>query len=147
MTSTPQGQYGVDAPYVLYALGGGAIAAALVVTIALVAFKSPLPDMAIMAFLLALSAASYLWTTRRGKFAVWAELLDALAMRGDERLLDVGCGRGAVLLLAAKRLPQAGRSGSISGRPRTNRETASARPCEMRCSRACRSASSCKQPT
>ena len=106
MTSTPQGQYGVDAPYVLYALGGGAIAAALVVTIALVAFKSPLPDMAIMTFLLALSAASYLWTTRRGKFAVWAELLDALAMRGDERLLDVGCGRGAVLMLAAKRLPQ-----------------------------------------
>ena len=43
---------------------------------------------------------------------VWAELLDALALRGDERLLDVGCGRGAVLLLAAKRLP-AGRAVGI----------------------------------
>jgi arsenite methyltransferase len=36
---------------------------------------------------------------------VWAGLLDALALRGDERLLDVGCGRGAVLTLAAERLP------------------------------------------
>ena len=106
MNSTAHGQYGVDAPYVLYALAGGAVAAALVVIIAFLAFKSSLPGMAIMAFLLALSAASYLWTTRRGKFAVWTDLLDGLALRGDERLLDVGCGRGAVLLLAAKRLPR-----------------------------------------
>lgn len=48
-----------------------------------------------------LSAASYLYTTRRGKFAVWAELLTGLHLRGDERLLDLGCGRGAVLLMAA----------------------------------------------
>ncbi|TCK21816.1 methyltransferase family protein [Pseudonocardia endophytica] len=50
-------------------------------------------------------AASYLYTTRRGKFAVWSDVLDGLDLRGDERLLDVGCGRGAVLLLAAERLP------------------------------------------
>ncbi|MEU6716865.1 class I SAM-dependent methyltransferase [Nonomuraea sp. NPDC046802] len=48
------------------------------------------------------SAASYLYTTRRGKFAVWAEELQRL--EGDERLLDLGCGRGAVLMLAARRL-------------------------------------------
>lgn len=52
-----------------------------------------------------LSAASYLYTTRRGKLAVWGELLDRAGLRGDEKLLDVGCGRGAVLLLAARRLP------------------------------------------
>jgi len=50
------------------------------------------------------SAASYYYTTRRGKFAVWAELLQRLD--GDERLLDLGCGRGAVLLAAAARLPK-----------------------------------------
>lgn len=99
------GDYGVDAPYVLYALAGSAVAAALVAIVAFVAFRTSLPGFAVMAFFLALSAASYLWTTRRGKFAVWAELLDALAPRGNERLLDVGCGRGAVLMLAAKRLP------------------------------------------
>jgi arsenite methyltransferase len=58
----------------------------------------------VIAFIFALSAASFLFTTRPGKFAVWSELLDGLRLRGDERLLDVGCGRGAVLLLAAKRL-------------------------------------------
>jgi arsenite methyltransferase len=49
--------------------------------------------------------ASALYTTRRGKFEVWAELLDELDLRGDEHVLDIGCGRGAVLLLAAGRVP------------------------------------------
>ena len=35
---------------------------------------------------------------------VWSGLLDGLGLRGDERILDLGCGRGAVLLLAARRL-------------------------------------------
>jgi tRNA1(Val) A37 N6-methylase TrmN6 len=35
---------------------------------------------------------------------VWAELLDELQLQGDERILDLGCGRGAVLLLAAQHL-------------------------------------------
>ena len=34
-----------------------------------------------------------------------AEILDGLRLRGDETLLDLGCGRGAVLLTAAKLLP------------------------------------------
>ena len=46
----------------------------------------------------------YLHTTLRGKFVVWAELLDQLNLRGDERILDLGCGRGAVLLMAAQHL-------------------------------------------
>src|SRR5436190_18800162 len=49
-------------------------------------------------------AALYLHFTLRGKFLVWAELLDQLNLRGDERILDMGCGRGAVLLMAAQRL-------------------------------------------
>jgi arsenite methyltransferase len=53
-----------------------------------------------------LNAGIYTHTTRVGKFAVWAELLDQLELRGDERLLDIGCGRGAVLLMAAQRLPR-----------------------------------------
>jgi ubiquinone/menaquinone biosynthesis C-methylase UbiE len=48
--------------------------------------------------------ASYLYTTLRGKFVVWSELLNRLGLRGDERILDLGCGRGAVLLMAAQHL-------------------------------------------
>ena len=53
-----------------------------------------------------LIAGIYVYFTRAGKFAVWADLLDRLELKGDERLLDIGCGRGAVLLMAAQRLPR-----------------------------------------
>lgn len=52
------------------------------------------------------TAASFIYATRAGKFRVWAAVFDDLGLRGDETLLDLGCGRGAVLLAAAKRLPQ-----------------------------------------
>ena len=57
------------------------------------------------AVLFLLNVVSYLYTTRRGKFRVWADLLLQLGLRGDEHLLDLGCGRGAVLLMAAHLLP------------------------------------------
>jgi ubiquinone/menaquinone biosynthesis C-methylase UbiE len=52
-----------------------------------------------------LSASSYLYTTRAGKFRVWATILTDLHLRGDENALDLGCGRGAVLLMTAQLLP------------------------------------------
>lgn len=54
--------------------------------------------------------ACWLYTTRRGKFVVWSGLLDQLGLRGDERVLDLGCGRGAVLLMAAGHLTTTGRA-------------------------------------
>ena len=47
-----------------------------------------------------------LHTTRVGKFQVWARVLAGLGLRGDERVLDMGCGRGAVLFAVAKLLPR-----------------------------------------
>ncbi len=41
--------------------------------------------------------ASFFYSTMRGKFAVWAELLADLHLRGDERTLEMDCGRGAML--------------------------------------------------
>ena len=57
------------------------------------------------------SAASYCYSTGPGKLSVWRELLDELHLRGDEQVLDVGCGRGAVLVSAALRLP----AGRVTG--------------------------------
>jgi ubiquinone/menaquinone biosynthesis C-methylase UbiE len=51
----------------------------------------------------------YLHTTLRGKLRVWKRELDQIGLKGNERLLDLGCGRGAVLIEAARRLP-AGRA-------------------------------------
>ena len=51
-----------------------------------------------------LCALSYLYTTLHGKFVWWADLLDDAALKGNEYAVDLGCGRGAVLISLAKRL-------------------------------------------
>jgi SAM-dependent methyltransferase len=114
MTNTVQaqlrshrGEYGFDAgPFVLV-IGGGGVAL-LLVALALLRAGHGVGGVTV----LVASASLLLWvvfflhTTRRGKFAVWAELLEGLQLDGDERVLDVGCGRGAVLTMVAKRLPR-----------------------------------------
>lgn len=104
-TDRRRGEYGLDAPYVPAGLAVGAV---LAFGIAAASFSNSRPWLAGLGFaasvVFAISTLSFIWTTRRGKFIVWDELLGGLALRGNERLLDVGCGRGAVLLLAAKRL-------------------------------------------
>jgi arsenite methyltransferase len=45
-----------------------------------------------------------LHSSRRGKLLERDRLLDGLGLAGDEDVLDVGCGRGLLLLGAAKRL-------------------------------------------
>ena len=107
MSTTRRGDYGLDAPYVPVGFAAasllGLVAAFICVALG---WRSLTVLSLIIALLFVLSAASFLFTTKRGKFSVWSELLDSLNLQGDERLLDVGCGRGAVLLLAAKHLPK-----------------------------------------
>lgn len=57
------------------------------------------------------STGVYLHTTLRGKVRIWERELDRIGLAGDERLLDLGCGRGAVLVTAAARLP----AGTVDG--------------------------------
>lgn len=54
---------------------------------------------------IAMTAGLFVRATRVGKFEIWARLLEDLKLVGDETVLDLGCGRGAVLLTAAKLLP------------------------------------------
>jgi arsenite methyltransferase len=61
---------------------------------------------AVVAVVLVGAGISILRFSQRGKFEVWARLLTGLGLRGDERVLDLGCGRGAVLLAAAKLVPR-----------------------------------------
>lgn len=97
--------YGYDAPYALIAFAALGSACVLVAIAALWLHRAPLalPMGLYGAFFLG-NAFSFLYTTRRGKFLVWEEILDALRLRGDERVLDMGCGRGAVLVAAANRM-------------------------------------------
>lgn len=52
-----------------------------------------------------------LWDSRIGKMRNREQLLDAVRIREDARVLDVGCGRGLMLIGAAKRLTTGKASG------------------------------------
>ena len=106
-TGRRRGEYGFDGN-MIGLLGTAVIAAALsviAVALARTGFVGLATIVAIGAALLLITLAVYLQTTRRGKFLVWAEILAGMPLAGDERVLDGGCGRGAVLTMIAKRLP------------------------------------------
>jgi arsenite methyltransferase len=94
-----KGFYGIDAPYLLPVLG------VFILINVLEGWHSGSLWPFLAAVFLTACAGFGLHASLRGKFVVWAELLDGLALRGDERILDLGCGRGAVLLMAAQRVP------------------------------------------
>lgn len=105
MTSAPILRYGIDAVYVpvLLAVGG-------LVLLVLGGVESSVWLLVIGIFLLA-QAAIYSYATLIGKHRIWRRLLDRLELRGGEQVLDLGCGRGAVLIAVAQRLD----SGTVTG--------------------------------
>lgn len=115
MTDVPRhrGDYGIDGSFHRVSLGGQ-LAALTIGCVALAIYggiaraRGPLwagaAAMVLDAAILA-QVGLYWHATRAGKFKVWDDILDGLRLRGDETVLDMGCGRGAVLCAAAKRLP------------------------------------------
>ncbi|WP_158885712.1 class I SAM-dependent methyltransferase [Amycolatopsis anabasis] len=106
-----KGTYGIDAPYVPFGYFAGALIALVfgivfLVTDGIGGALAPL----IIAVVLVVLGGTYLHATRRGKFEIWSDALNDLALGGDERVLDLGCGRGAVLLAAARRLGPGGKA-------------------------------------
>jgi SAM-dependent methyltransferase len=59
----------------------------------------------------AISAALWLITSRRLRERMRRRMLASVAWRGDERVLDVGCGNGFLLVEIAKRLTTGGATG------------------------------------
>jgi arsenite methyltransferase len=106
-----RGSYGIDAPYAAAFIAVQIVASLVLAIVSLVlaiifgevSISREVRTFLPVLFMLTIAAFA-LHTTLRGKFLVWAELLDKLGLRGNERILDLGCGRGAVLLLAAQRL-------------------------------------------
>jgi arsenite methyltransferase len=103
-----RGDYGFDEPVWPILLG---LVGVIFLVLGFVSFwVFTVPVLGVICFVCAIiflfSAASYMYTTRRGKFQVWAEILLRLGLRGDEQIIDLGCGRGAVLLMAADLLPR-----------------------------------------
>src|SRR5262249_40992277 len=97
--------YGIDSPYII---AGELIAAAVLIS---AGFALPhlfgLPARWIflaLGFFLVSSAAGMISYSKSGKFRIRDELLDTISWDGHETVLDVGCGRGLLLVGAAHRL-------------------------------------------
>ena len=100
-----RGDYGYDAPWFPLVFGFLSLAAGLGATMSWrQGLSRPAMQMTIYFVFFLANTASFLYTTRRGKFLEWDRILDHLHLRGDEVVLDMGCGRGAVLTAVARRL-------------------------------------------
>lgn len=112
VTMDRHGDYGYDAPYALLMFAALAVACAIGAIVAWASGNShPAAILAFYGAFFLFNALSFYYTTRKGKFEVWQGILDDLQLRGDERVLDMGCGRGAVLTAVARRL----KTGRVTG--------------------------------
>src|SRR5436853_2031895 len=98
VTPRRRGSYGIDAPF------APAFLAALVILYLVLAIVTGRARFWLAFLFISAFEALFIHTALRGKFVVCTELLDGLRLRAAERILDLGCGRGAVLLIAAQHL-------------------------------------------
>ena len=112
MTDSPRADYGYDAPYALIMFAVLTLLSALgALRLRAHGAARPATIMALYTAFFLANFGSFLYTTRRGKFLEWNAVLEDLGLSGDERVLDLGCGRGAVLTALARRLT----TGTITG--------------------------------
>ena len=107
----PKPDYGLDAPKLVrrFAIRGALFMAVVGFLYYSNRTSSPAPAMAIASMLFAVGltfviiAAIMVWSSRVTKPKVIDRILDSIPWRGDETVLDVGCGRGLFLIAAARR--------------------------------------------
>ena len=109
----PAGEYGTDAPWVPWVwLGSGVLYLGFAVINAFSdASGWAVLGLGALGVFFILGGLLYVRSTKRGKFEVWADLLESIDEPGPETVLDLGCGRGAVAIASALRFPTAGVTG------------------------------------
>jgi len=112
MPTLKRADYGIDSPgVVLYlsVVGSVTLVGGLALSVAL-GRSSPVWGKAMfhtgfwLGGTLALTALLMVWASKVSKPRFREQMLDSVTWRGDEQVLDIGCGRGIMLLGAAKRL-------------------------------------------
>jgi arsenite methyltransferase len=109
-TMKQRAKYGIDAPGVVRIL----LSVGVLLALAAVGgffFAKPdtligqlVPNAVVTAFFFFLSGGTMLWSSLWGKMGVRDKLVRALALVGNERVLDAGCGLGLALIGCAKKL-------------------------------------------
>lgn len=109
---TGRADYGLDAPGVLRALAILGVAGISLGAASYLALRRALPRLATVLLNLGTwgglgslaAAGTMLWSSKVGKLRERDRLVEAIPWQGDEEVLDVGCGRGLLLVAVAKHL-------------------------------------------
>jgi SAM-dependent methyltransferase len=104
--------YGLDAPPVVRNLALCALACWLLFALSFTHW-SPITINGFEwpALTFSFGAAAMIWSSRYGKLRRREQLLDRVRWHGNERVLDIGCGRGLMAVAAARRAPR----GQVTG--------------------------------
>ena len=108
----PGPDYGIDAPKLVkrFAIRGGMLIAFALALYFANRSSNPAAATSLGSMLFAIGltfliiSAFMIWSSRVAKLKLRDRILDSMPWRGDESVLDVGCGRGLLLIGAAKRL-------------------------------------------
>jgi arsenite methyltransferase len=106
--------YGLDGPPVVRnfgLIGAGCLLAGVGLYVWLAASRPGLALTLLMVGIIAglpslVSALIMVRSSQLGKLKQREKLMDLVGLRGDENVLDLGCGRGLLLVAAARRLPR-----------------------------------------
>jgi ubiquinone/menaquinone biosynthesis C-methylase UbiE len=117
VASRERPDYGLDAPGTVRNLFLASCIGFIAIITGLMGLWSPGHPVALLMFPLCYAGPAFLgtglfmiWWSRVGKVRSRDRYLDRLPWRGDETVLDVGCGRGLFLVAAAKRLHRGGKA-------------------------------------
>jgi arsenite methyltransferase len=113
IVSNRKGKYGIDAPMVPLSYGAIGIALLAGGIVCLLTSRTWGVWLLVYAAIMLACAGVYLHSSMRGKFQIWNALLDDLDLAKHARILDLGCGHGTVLIMAAKRLGPNGQAVGI----------------------------------
>jgi ubiquinone/menaquinone biosynthesis C-methylase UbiE len=111
-------RYGIDAPGAVRNMALSGIVLLAIAVLAYIEIIPPIPDFSIgpmdvsidlttviwAALWFLMVTLALLWRSSFGKMRACKRLLDRTGWTGDERVLDIGCGRGLLAIGAAKRL-------------------------------------------
>lgn len=113
-TNCPKPNYGIDAPPIIYGL---IISAVLIIAISWYGYnninKYIFTTLIISAIINLVFAILMVYSSKIGKLVMRDFIVAKLNLQGHEQILDVGCGRGLLLIAIAKKLNQNGKSFGI----------------------------------